>query len=199
MRLALLHPDTRKWVPGLAEEWAVDYEAKTVYVRLDPAARWSDGMPVTVEDMFFTFFMYQSPYILAPWYNNWYTRSYTNITRYDDHTLSISLPEDKPDMLGRALGLEPLPKHFFKDFGPDFPERYQWEFVPTSGAYEVRAEDVRKGRSIALRRVDWWAQDKKFWRNRYNYERINWDIVHAVCSRHLDDFRAFAREVAARL
>jgi uncharacterized protein YutE (UPF0331/DUF86 family) len=32
-----------------------------------------------------------------------------------------------------------------------------------------------------------------------NYERINWDIVHAVCSRHLDDFRTFAREVAARL
>jgi uncharacterized protein YutE (UPF0331/DUF86 family) len=33
----------------------------------------------------------------------------------------------------------------------------------------------------------------------HNYERMNWDIVHAVCSRHLDDFRAFAREVAAKL
>jgi uncharacterized protein YutE (UPF0331/DUF86 family) len=33
----------------------------------------------------------------------------------------------------------------------------------------------------------------------HNYERINWDIVHSVCSRHLDDFRTFAREVAARL
>jgi uncharacterized protein YutE (UPF0331/DUF86 family) len=33
----------------------------------------------------------------------------------------------------------------------------------------------------------------------HNYERVNWDIVHAVCSRHLDDFRTFAREVAARL
>lgn len=33
----------------------------------------------------------------------------------------------------------------------------------------------------------------------HNYERINWDIVHAVCSRHLDDFRAFAREVVAKL
>ncbi len=33
----------------------------------------------------------------------------------------------------------------------------------------------------------------------HNYERINWDIVHAVCSRHLDDFRTFAREVAAKL
>ncbi|WP_028491184.1 DUF86 domain-containing protein [Thioalkalivibrio sp. ALE19] len=33
----------------------------------------------------------------------------------------------------------------------------------------------------------------------HNYERINWDIVHAVCSRHLDDFRDFARAVLTRL
>lgn len=33
----------------------------------------------------------------------------------------------------------------------------------------------------------------------HNYERINWAIVHAVCSRHLDDFRIFARVVAERI
>ncbi len=33
----------------------------------------------------------------------------------------------------------------------------------------------------------------------HNYERINWEIVHAVCSRHLDDFRTFARTVNERL
>ncbi|WP_018860828.1 MULTISPECIES: hypothetical protein [unclassified Thioalkalivibrio] len=32
----------------------------------------------------------------------------------------------------------------------------------------------------------------------HNYERINWDITHAVCSRHRDDFRAFARVVSDR-
>lgn len=29
----------------------------------------------------------------------------------------------------------------------------------------------------------------------HNYEAINWEIVHAICTRHLDDFRAFARIV----
>ncbi|WP_019558731.1 DUF86 domain-containing protein [Thioalkalivibrio sp. ALE12] len=33
----------------------------------------------------------------------------------------------------------------------------------------------------------------------HNYERINWDITHSVCSRHLDDFRAFARLVSDRI
>jgi len=167
-----------RYYPGIAKEWALDRDNLTVYVRIDPNARWSDGPPITADDFLFSFYFYHSEWIQAPWYNNWYRRSYTNVTRYDDHTLSISLPEAKPDMLGRALALEPLPKHFFRDFGPDFVERYQWDFVPTSGAYEVRQADVRKGRSIALSRVeDWWAQDKKYWRNRFNYERINFQVI----------------------
>lgn len=33
----------------------------------------------------------------------------------------------------------------------------------------------------------------------HNYEAIDWAIVHAICTRHLDDFTAFARGVARRL
>jgi len=190
IRLALLHPDTRKWVPGLAEEWAVDYEAKTVYVRLDPTARWSDGMPVTVEDMFFTFFMYQSPYILAPWYNNWYSKQYTNITRYDERTFSISVPERKPDMDGHVLALAPLPQHFFRELGEDFVERYQWRVTPTTGAYTVREEDIRKGRSIALSRVEnWWANERKHFRYRFNPQRIQFSVIRDSAK----TFEAFKR------
>jgi uncharacterized protein YutE (UPF0331/DUF86 family) len=29
----------------------------------------------------------------------------------------------------------------------------------------------------------------------HSYERINWAIVHAIATRHLDDFRAFATAV----
>jgi uncharacterized protein YutE (UPF0331/DUF86 family) len=33
----------------------------------------------------------------------------------------------------------------------------------------------------------------------HNYEKVDWTIVHAICNRHLDDFRRFASAVAARL
>jgi uncharacterized protein YutE (UPF0331/DUF86 family) len=33
----------------------------------------------------------------------------------------------------------------------------------------------------------------------HQYQAIDWAIVHALCVRHLDDFRAFAQAVAARL
>lgn len=178
MALAHRHPDAFGYFPGLAEAWALDKEAKTVYVRLDPAARYSDGVPVTADDFLFMFFFYRSAYILAPWYNNWYGTQYTRITRYDERTFAISIPEAKPDMDARVLELRPVPRHFFRELGDDFVERYQWRFAPTTGAYVILDQDIRKGRSIALtRHKDWWAGSKKHWRHRYNMDRIHFSVI----------------------
>jgi len=178
MTMAHLHPETRDLYPGLAESWAIDEAARTVYVKLDPAARFSDGEPVTADDYLFMFWFYRSPYIMAPWYNNFYSTTYTNITRYDDHTISITTRELKPDLDERVLLLRPIPQHFYTDMGDDFSERYQWEFEPTPGAYIIRPEDVRKGRSIALTRNKyWWAKDKKYWRYRFNPDRIQFTVI----------------------
>ncbi len=152
-----------------------------MYVRLDPDARWSDGESVTSDDYLFMFFFFQSTYIRAPWYNNWYTEMYTNITKYDDLTFSISVPEAKPDMNSRVLDLVPVPRHFFKELGEDYVERYQWRFQPTTGAYVINEKDIKKGRSIVLtRQQDWWAKDKKFLRNRYNYDRIHLTVIRDI-------------------
>jgi microcin C transport system substrate-binding protein len=188
MRMARRHPNVTEigeeghyYMPELAKEWAVDKANKTVYVRLDPDARWSDGESVTSDDYLFMFFFFQSTYIRAPWYNNWYTEMYTNITKYDDLTFSISVPEAKPDMNSRVLDLVPVPRHFFKELGEDYVERYQWRFQPTTGAYVINEKDIKKGRSIVLtRQQDWWAKDKKFLRNRYNYDRIHLTVIRDI-------------------
>ena len=153
MTLAKVHPENLELYPGLAEAWAVDWEHRTVYIKLDPRATYSDGVPITADDYLFMFWFYRSPYVNAPWYNNFYGSQYTNITRYDDHLISISMPEAKPDMPNRALQIQPIPRHFYREVGDDFTERYQWRFAPTPGAYVVREEDIRKGRSIALTRL----------------------------------------------
>jgi microcin C transport system substrate-binding protein len=185
MRFAQRHPnDTSigpngfRYFPGIAKQWAVDQAGAQVFVRIDPEARWSDGKPITVDDVFFMFYFFQSPHLRDPWYNNWYNRSYTHVTRYDDLTFAIGLPERKPDMAARVLELEPIPAHFFREFGEDYPERYQWRFRPTSGPYTVRDEDINKGVSITLTRVpDWWASDRKYWRYRYNFDRIRLTVI----------------------
>ena len=185
MRFARRHPnvtevgpDGHYLHPGIAKEWAVDRDAKTVYVRIDPEALWSDGRPITTDDVFFMFFFYQSTYINAPWYNNFYNRTYSGVTRYDEHTFSVGVHEAKPDMSSKVLDLNPVPRHFYKDLGPDYVERYQWRFAPTSGAYVVRPEDVDKGRTITMTRNDeWWAKDRKFWKNRFNFDCVHFTII----------------------
>jgi microcin C transport system substrate-binding protein len=136
------------------------------------------------------FFLFQSSYIREPWYNNWYTESYTGITRYDDLTFAISLPENKPDMNTRVLNLRPLPQHFYSELGDDFVQRYQWRFQPTTGAYVINEEDIRKGASIVLtRQQDWWAQDLPFLRYRFNFDRIRLTVIRDVAK----SFEAFRR------
>ena len=172
------HPDEFDFVPGLAKEWAMGDDKRTVYVRLDPEAHYSDGEPITTDDFFFAFWFFRSSYITAPWYNNFYSTSYTNITRYDEHTLSVTTVAAKPDVDARVLALRPIPEHFYREVGEDFVDRYQWRVQPTTGAYIVREEDIKKGRSIALTRVeDWWAKDKKNFRYRYNADRLQFTVI----------------------
>jgi microcin C transport system substrate-binding protein len=179
MPAAQAHPNnSNHFFPGLATQWAVSSKRKTTYIKLNPLARWSDGEKVTADDYLFSFFFYRSTDIVAPWYNNWYSTMYTNITKYNDYTISISIPNVKPDMYARTLSLSPTPQHFYKELGGDFVERYQWRFVPTTGAYQVKPSDIKKGRSITLSKVEnWWAKDLPFWRYRFNPDRIQFNII----------------------
>jgi|TARA_B100002003_G_scaffold247265_1_gene278475 microcin C transport system substrate-binding protein len=178
MQIGHRHPGEFEYYPGLADSWAVDKENKTIFVKLDSYAKWSDGETITSDDFMFMFWFFQSSYIVAPWYNNWYGTQYTNITKFDDQTFSISIPEAKPDMDARVLELRPMPQHFYSEVGDDFVERYQWRFAPTSAAYVIKDEDIKKGRLITLtRNKDWWAKDKKFWRYRFNSDRIRISVI----------------------
>lgn len=185
--LGVLHPDIpgpHRYFPGVAKEWAVDLPSKTVFVRIDPAARWSDGPPVTTADLFFLFWFNQSTYIQAPWYNNWYGigENYTRVTRYDDHTFAITLKSVRPDFLNLVLGLYPAPRHFYKEVGDDFVTRYNWRFAPTTGAYmlteaELKRTTTNRNHITLTRQKNWWADDKFGFRNRYNPAEIRLRVI----------------------
>jgi microcin C transport system substrate-binding protein len=185
MQFARRHPNETglskngfRYFPGIADRWALDRANKTVYVHINPAARWSDGPPITTDDVFFGHFFYRTSYIKAPWYNNYYTTKFASLTRFDEHTYALQFPELRPDILSQTLESEPTPAHFFAELGDDFPERYQWRNVPTSGPYIVTPEGLDKGRAVTLTHIkNWWAQDLKFWRYRNNPDRIRLSVI----------------------
>lgn len=49
-KLAQRHPNTGKWIPQLADEWAFSDDYKTAYFKLNPKVKWSDGEMVTADD-----------------------------------------------------------------------------------------------------------------------------------------------------
>ena len=130
---------------------------------------------------FFGFYFFHSNYIHDPWYNNFYSTEYKSITRYDDYTIAITMPRARPDFLEKAAGIRPLPMNFYKELGDDYPTRYQWRFEPTTGPYELREADLKKGRSITLHHVkNWWAEHNRFFEHRYNVESMEFTVIRDI-------------------
>ena len=113
--LVSIHPNTLNFIPQLATHWAFGPDGKTVYYRLDPDARWSDGELVTADDYLFTIDFMRSEHIVAPWYNNHYTNQIVSVVKYDDYTISVEGATAKPrEELLYEYGLNPTPRHFHK-------------------------------------------------------------------------------------
>ncbi len=180
-----LHPETMKEIPGLAKAWAESPDGRTVYFKLDPEARYSDGVPVRARDFLVAVYLRVSDHIVNPYAKQFYRENIAQIAIYDDTTVSVSLPETKAYAAALAGAITPSAPHFYSEYGADYNERYQWRFPPTTGAYEIRPDDVVKGVSITQTRVkDWWARDRKYYKHRFNPDKI----VHTVVR---DESKAF--------
>lgn len=175
----MLHPDTGRWIPGVCKEWAVAPDHTTVYFRIDPEARFHNGHPVRTADFQFCFYMGLSPYAQDPFrLDQFSTKYFTAFTTYDDLTFSVTLAQPSADPVEKAREVEPFDHVAYKNFGPDFPSRYQWIMDPTTGAYVIHRDDLKKGSLVVQKRVkDWWAKDRKFYRYRYNPDEVHYTII----------------------
>jgi len=170
-----LHPNTMNILPELATHWAYGKDKKTMYFKLNPLARWSDGKPVTAHDVAFTLEFMRSKKIVAPWYNDYYTKELEKVIVYDDLTLAVSSTKAQPD-LHLILGIGPIPRHFFGQLGDDFVRKYNWKIVPNTGPYQI--SDFKKGKYIKFKRKrDWWARDLHYFKNRFNVNSVIYTVV----------------------
>jgi microcin C transport system substrate-binding protein len=179
MSLVMVHPNTGKLLPSLATHWAYSDDNTTMYFRLNPDARWSDGKPVTPEDYVFTLEFMRSKEIVAPWYNTYYTDEIGEVVIYDAHTISVSSTKPRPrDELPGHVAISPTPRHFYKDMS-NFVQRYNWKVAPNTGPYQIN--NIKKGKSITFKRKkDWWAKDLKYYRNRFNIDKVRYAVIRDI-------------------
>ena len=175
LSLISIHPNTLNIIPELATHWAFGKDKKTMYFKLDPHAQWSDGKSVTADDYVFTLEFMRSKHIVAPWYNDFFTQEIDRVIVYDDYTIAVVGTKAEPDLY-LTLGINPTPRHFYGELGPDFVSRYNWKVAPNTGPYQI--EDFQTGKFIRFKRKkDWWAQDHRYFKNRFNVDRVNYTVV----------------------
>jgi microcin C transport system substrate-binding protein len=170
-----IHPDTENIIPELATHWAFGKDKKTMYFKLNKNARWSDGRPVTADDFAYTLEFMRSKHIIAPWYNDYYTKEIDKVIVYDDYTLAVVGTKAEPD-LHLKLGISPTPRHFYGKLGKDFVRKYNWEIVPNTGPYQIF--DFKKGKYVKFKRKkNWWARDLRYYQNRFNIDKVVFNVV----------------------
>lgn len=118
---------SRELVPVLAESYTLSEDEKTYTFVLRQDAVFSDGAPVTAEDIVFTIEKAQDPGLKSPEYANW---ANIRVEAVDARTVRFTLPKPyAPFLEDTTLGI--LPAHLWRDIkNEEFPfSRYMEEPV----------------------------------------------------------------------
>ena len=153
----------------LAEEIQIPKNNKWVLFKLRKEARFHDGMPVTAEDVRFSFNILKKKG--HPFYQTYY-QDVKKIEVLGKRRVKFIFKTGKNKELPLILGqISILPKHFWedRDFGAVSLD------VPLgSGAYRIK--NVNPNRSISYERVkNYWAKDLPVNKGRYNFDVIQYD------------------------
>jgi peptide/nickel transport system substrate-binding protein len=111
--LVNLNWQTQEAGPGLAESWSVEPDQKTWTFKLRQGVRWSDGVPLTADDVVFTWneIMY-NPDLNRLTYDLFRIGGKNfDVTKIDDSTVKVVTPEVFAPFLEFFGGVPILPKH----------------------------------------------------------------------------------------
>lgn len=147
-------PEPYKFTPHLADSFETT-DNRTYTVKLNPNAKWSDGQPITADDVVFTLNLIANPQVQTTKgsYINMLegvdnvgkleggASSISGVQKQDDHTviLTAKRPVD-PNFIKSMLGFEVyiVPKHVFESINPADIANSEAATKPTvtSGAYK---------------------------------------------------------------
>lgn len=161
----------------------VDTDADRTYVTfaLNPAAKFSDGKPVTAADVIFSWQLLRDKG--RPNFRTYYAKV-TKAEALDERTVRFDLSAANDRELPLILGLMPvLAKHAID---PDKFEETTFQPIIGSGPYTIA--DVNPGRSVTLKRdPNYWGRDLPITRGFWNFDEVRTEFYRDANS-HLEAF-----------
>ncbi|MFN4195793.1 MAG: ABC transporter substrate-binding protein [Thermosynechococcus sp.] len=174
--------------PALAESWEIKPETLEIVFRLKPNLKWSDGVPLTSEDVVFTYNeIYFNPEI--PTSSRDILRIgqkglLPEVTAQGDRQVTFKLPEPFAPFL-RNTGLPILPAHLLRDAVRERDSQGRLKFLSMWGTDTDPREIVGNGPFVMERYVNSqrliFRRNPFYWRSPLPHlERFIWQIVEST-------------------
>ncbi|HIK38900.1 MAG: ABC transporter substrate-binding protein [Geminocystis sp.] len=187
------NPLTGEILPALAESWTISDDKLSIIFTLRKDLKWSDGHPLTVDDVVFTYNdVYLNPEIPTNVRDSLRigkSRSFPKVEKISDSQVKFTISEPFAPFL-QSAGLAILPKHiveekirkrdrdgrplFLSFWGVDTPP----EELVVNGPYKLK-EYITSQRIVFTKNPYYWEKDEEG--NQLPYiEEIVWEIVEST-------------------
>ena len=190
--LTTLDGETGEIIPALAESWSMSEDGLTYTFNLREGLQWSDGEPLTADDVLFTYRdVALNDAIPAPSRDIFRIGPeglLPTITKLDDRRVQFNLPEPLAPFL-RNTALQILPEHILKptidtldsEGNPQFLSTWTTGTAPGSivcnGPYRLKRY-LPSQRVIFERNPYYWQQDEQGNQQPYVQELV-WEIIES--------------------
>ncbi len=180
-------------IPGLAESWDISEDGQTIVFTLREGLRWSDGEPLTADDVLFTFndliFNPDIPTSTRDVLRIGQEGLLPTVSKVDDRRIQFDLPEPFAPFL-RTTGTSILPEHVLRSTIEETDSSGNLRFLSTWGTDTNPQDLVVNGpytlqqyipgeRLIFERNPYYWKQDEEG--NPQPYIRqVVWQIVEST-------------------
>lgn len=171
--LMVRNQNTWKYEPSLAEKVDISKDGLVFTFTLNKNAKWSDGVPVTAEDVKFSFEAAKNPAYNAS--HLWpYLETLKTIEIVNEHQVRMTMKEKyfkNLDVLCDFVMISP--KHIYGD--PKEANKKNKTMIG-SGPYKLNLYD--QGKRIVLEKVDnWWGSDVANFKGRYNFKNVTFRFM----------------------
>jgi microcin C transport system substrate-binding protein len=162
-----MDPVSADYVPGLADRWSISDDKMTFTLWLDARARWSDGTPVTAEDVLWTFNAILNPTNLVGAHKV-ALETFKDVTVVPSNGIRFTAREVHWRNLGAVGGFHILPRHVLatQDFN-----KVNFDFPVVSGPY-MPGEFKGNAYAKLSRRPGWWRTGQKRFMHVANFQTV---------------------------
>ena len=178
-RLLDIDTTTMNFIPQLATHWQISTDKMTYRFRINPNARFSDGTPVTAEDVVASYNFIMDKTLQNPSTQMTYAKFERPVAE-SKYIVSVkSKVLNWRNFLYFSADLKILPAAVLKTInGEKYLKDYNYKLLPGSGPYIIREEDINKGTSItARRRPDYWNAKARMNIGLYNFDQLQFTVV----------------------